>query len=150
MFGSVLQKQWLEMEKGKTSVVYLVQRDSGHAGRELKKVDWDDLVDDVFKEEVDQFFIESGVQLLHIRQRTNSWCVSQPTTLSEHGWTSPSNTSSCSSNTFNNWKPSGSQDLRGTKDNFPSPIDEGCCEKKQTELKESSATQTQQNLICTK
>ena len=111
--------------------------------------DWNNLVDDVLKEEVDQFFIESGVQGLHIRKRTNSWCVSQPTTLSEHGWASPSNTSSCSSNTFNNWKPSGSQDPRNTKENFPSPINDGCWEKKKTEPKESSASKTQQDLICT-
>ena len=48
------------MEKGKSSAVYLTQRDRGHVGKELKKVDWDGLVDDVFKEEVDHFIIESG------------------------------------------------------------------------------------------
>ena len=56
----------VEMEKGKGSAVYLTQRDRGHVGKELKRVDWDGLVDDVFKEEVDHFIIESGVQSLNI------------------------------------------------------------------------------------
>merc|ERR1711872_822473 len=62
----------IHMEKGKTSAVFLTHRDSGHVGQELQTVNWDNLVDDVFKEEVDQFFIESGVHLLHIRSyKTN-------------------------------------------------------------------------------
>ena len=69
------------MERGKGSTVYLTQRDSGHVGKELKKVDWDGLVDDVFKEEVDHFIIESGVQTLNIRQKTNSSCVNRPSSL---------------------------------------------------------------------
>ena len=68
------------MEKTKTSAVYLTQRDRRHVGKELKKVDWDCLVDDVFEEEVDHFIIESGVQSLNIRQKTNSWFVNQPST----------------------------------------------------------------------
>ena len=60
------------MENGKCNAVYLTQRDRGHVGKELKKVDWDGLVDDVFKEEVDHFIIESGVQYLNIGQRTKS------------------------------------------------------------------------------
>lgn len=59
------------MEKGKTSAVYLTQRDRGHVGKELKKVDWDGLVDDVFKKEVEHFIIESGVQSLDIRPINN-------------------------------------------------------------------------------
>ena len=90
LLGSVLQKQWLEMEKGKSIAVFLAQRNSGHVGKEIKNVDWDDLVDGVFKEEVDQFFIESGVHSLHIRQRTNNCCISQPTTSSEQEWSSQS------------------------------------------------------------
>jgi hypothetical protein len=66
------------MEKGKGSAVYLTQRDRGYVGKELKKVDWDGLVDDVFKEKVDHFIIESGVQSLNIRQRIYHWCVNQP------------------------------------------------------------------------
>jgi hypothetical protein len=84
------------MEKGKGSVVYLAQRDSGHVGKELKKVDWDGLVEDVFKEEVDHFIIESGVQSLNIRQNTNSWCVNQPSTSNLQQWRSPITTSSTS------------------------------------------------------
>ena len=86
------------MEKAKTSAVYLTQRDRGHVGKELKKVDWDGLVDDVFEEEVDHFIIESGVQSLNIRQKTNSWCVNQPYSSNSQQWTSPSTTyaSSCS------------------------------------------------------
>ena len=90
LLGSVLQKQWLEMEKGKSIAVFLTHRESGNEGKEIKNVDWDDLVDDVFKEEVDQFFIESGVHSLHIRQMTSNWCISQPTTSSEQEWSSQS------------------------------------------------------------
>ena len=68
LLGSVLQMQWLEMDKGKTIAVFLTHRESGNVGKEIKNVDWDDLVDDVFKEEVDQFFIESGVHSLQLRQ----------------------------------------------------------------------------------
>ena len=90
LLGSVLQMQWLEMDKGKSIAVFLTHRESGNVGKEIKNVDWDDLVDDVFKEEVDQFFIESGVHSLHIRQRTNNCCISQPTTSSEQEWSSQS------------------------------------------------------------
>ena len=50
------------MEKGR---VYLTPRDS--VGK--KNVDWDGLVNDVFKQEVDQFYIECGVQSLYIQQQ---------------------------------------------------------------------------------
>ena len=49
-----------------------------HVGKELKKDDWDGLVDDLFKKEIDHFIIESGVQSLNIRQNSNSWCANQP------------------------------------------------------------------------
>jgi len=91
------------MEKGKTSAVFLTQRDSGHVGQELQKVNWDNLVDDVFKEEVDQFFIESGVHSLHIRQRTNNWCSSHPSSSKEQGW--PLSATS-SASTSSSWKSS--------------------------------------------
>ena len=78
---SVSPEPQIHMEKGKTSAVFLTQRDSGHVGQELQKVNWDNLVDDVFKEEVDQFFIESGVNSLQIRQIMGS-NLSIKTTLS--------------------------------------------------------------------
>ena len=52
-----------EMEKGR---VYLTPRDS--VGKE--RVDWDGLVNDVFKQEVDHFYIECEVQSLYIQQRS--------------------------------------------------------------------------------
>ena len=70
------------MEKRKSCAVFLTHRDSEPVGKELKKLDWDGLVDEVFKEEVDQFCIESGVQALQIRQNTNSWAVSPLSTSS--------------------------------------------------------------------
>merc|ERR1711872_546755 len=91
----------IHMEKGKTSAVFLTHRDSGHVGQELKKVNWDNLVDDVFKEEVDQFFIESGVHSLHIRQRTNTWCSNHQSPSKDQGWSPPT---SASSSPANSWK----------------------------------------------
>jgi hypothetical protein len=64
--------------------VYLTPRDRGHVGKELKKVDWDVLVEDVFKEEVTR-----RVQSLNIRQKTNSWCVNQPSASNLQQWTLP-------------------------------------------------------------
>jgi len=83
--------------------VFLTQRDSGHVGQELQKVNWDNLVDDVFKEEVDQFFIESGVHSLQIRQRTNNWCSNHPSPTKEQGWP---HSASSSTATSNSWKSS--------------------------------------------
>merc|ERR1712189_129420 len=65
------------MAKVKSSAVFLTYRDCQPVGNELKKLDWDGLVDEVFREEVDQFYIENGVQALHIRQNTNSWAKIQ-------------------------------------------------------------------------
>merc|ERR1719318_1613471 len=62
------------MEKCRVSAVYLLPRDSGPG----EKVNWDGLVDEVFKEEVDQFVIESGVDGLWIRQKSEIWSRSQP------------------------------------------------------------------------
>ena len=53
-------------------------------------------VDDVFKEKVDDFIIESGVQSLNIRQRTSSWCINKPSNSNSQQWTSPAKTSSTS------------------------------------------------------
>ena len=86
------------MEKGKSSAVYLTQRDRGHVGKELKKVDWDGLVDDVFKEEVDHFIIESGVQTLNIRPIEN---ISKLPSQSVYQWTTQIATSSHSATSYN-------------------------------------------------
>ena len=57
------------MNKGsKSTAVFLELRDS----ITNKRFNWDGLVDDVFKEEVDQLVIEDGVRNLHIRQKQNS------------------------------------------------------------------------------
>ena len=53
------------MEKSKSSAVFLTQRDEEFVGQTLKRLDWDKLVDEVFQQEVDQFFIESGIQSLY-------------------------------------------------------------------------------------
>ena len=68
------------MEKRKSCAVFLTHRNNEPVGKELKKLDWDGLVDEVFKEEVDQFYIESGVQSLHIRQNINAWAVTPTST----------------------------------------------------------------------
>merc|ERR1711872_1201153 len=79
----VAGRQWTgRMAKTKSSAVFLTYRDCQPVGNELKKLDWDGLVDEVFREEVDQFYIENGVQALHIRQNTNSWARIQPTVSS--------------------------------------------------------------------
>ena len=62
------------------SDVYLMPRDS---------FNWDGLEDEVFKEEVDQFVIESGVQGLCIRQKSDIWSRSQPSNLTVLPWPSP-------------------------------------------------------------
>jgi hypothetical protein len=87
------------MEKGKTSAVYLTQRDRGHVGKELKRVDWDGLVEDVFKEEVDHFIIETGVQTLSIRPINN---IIKLPSQSIHRWTTQIPTSSSSAYHYNN------------------------------------------------
>ena len=56
----------------------------------VKKVDWDGLIDDVFKEEVDQFLNESGVQSLNIKEQNNNWCRRQPSNSATHGLTTSS------------------------------------------------------------
>jgi hypothetical protein len=69
----------------KCRVVYLMPRDSAPD----KKVNWDGLVDEVFKDEVDQFVIKSGVQGLYIRQKSDIRSRSQPSTSSSFTWLSP-------------------------------------------------------------
>merc|ERR1711915_1166717 len=81
----------IEMEKRKSCAVILTHRNSEPVGKELKKLDWDGLVDEVFKEEVDQFCIESGVQALHIQQNTNSWAVIPKSTSSSASRLFPTN-----------------------------------------------------------
>ena len=63
----------------KCSAVYLMPRDS---------VNWDGLVDKVFKDELDQFMIESGVQGLCIRQKSDIWSRSQLSSSTSLTWTS--------------------------------------------------------------
>ena len=75
------------------SKVYLTPRDSVPVRREVKNVDWDGLVEEVFKEEVDQFFIESGVESLHIEHQTNTWCRKQPSNSASQRGTSSSSSS---------------------------------------------------------
>merc|ERR1712189_91469 len=79
----VAGRQWTgRMAKVKSSAVFLTYRDCQPVGSELKKLDWDGLVDEVFREEVDQFYIENGVQALHIRQNKSSWPKIQPNSSS--------------------------------------------------------------------
>ena len=132
------------MEKGKGSVVYLTQRDRGHVGKELKKVDWDGLVEDVFKEEVDHFIIESGVQTLNIRQKTNSWCVNQPSTSNSQQWRSPLTTSPTSCYDWNG-KVSDPHN-QGSKKVTPSssPTSQSWWQKNQMKSVASSTTTTKQ------
>ena len=96
------------MEKGR---VYLTPRDS--VGKE--KVDWDGLVNDVFKQEVDQFFIECGVQSLYIQQQSKGWDINQQSssTAKESTWISSSVSLSSSNHT---WKDSNSCNSRCRQD----------------------------------
>ena len=54
------------MDNKRSTKVYLVPRE------EAVQVDWDGLVDKVFKEEVDHFLLESGMEALKIDQGVNS------------------------------------------------------------------------------
>ena len=53
------------------------------------RVIWDGLVDEVFKDELDQFMIESGVQGLCIRQKSDIWNRSQSSSSTSLTWPSP-------------------------------------------------------------
>ena len=55
------------MDFKRSSKVYLVPREK------VVQVDWDGLVDKVFKEEVDQFFLKSEMQALQIDQGVNRY-----------------------------------------------------------------------------
>ena len=79
---SVWKQQLLNMEKGRAIAVYLTPRDSVA----VKNVDWDCLVDDVFKEEVDQFVIETGMQSLNIENHTNSLFRSETSKSETQRW----------------------------------------------------------------
>ena len=86
-----------EMEKGR---VYLTPRDS--VGKE--RVDWDGLVNDVFKQEVDQFYIECGVQSLYIQQQSQGWDNNNQScsTVKESTWAPSSVSLSTSTPTWTN------------------------------------------------
>merc|ERR1719369_1351427 len=81
------------MEKVSYSKVFLTPRDTNTR----KSVDWDGLVDQVFKEEVNHFIVETGIQTLKLKDQTNSWCGRQENIIGQSCSSSPSSLPSSSS-----------------------------------------------------
>eukprot|EP00092_Neocalanus_flemingeri_P022623 GFUD01024536.1.p1 GENE.GFUD01024536.1~~GFUD01024536.1.p1 ORF type:complete len:149 (-),score=42.10 GFUD01024536.1:12-458(-) len=100
--------------------VYLTPRDSVAVRKEGKNVDWDGLVEEVFKEVVAQFLLESGIQDIKIEDQTNRCYREQQSTS-----TTKRRMSSSSAMTFkpflpNNWADPNSHNSRSRQNSSPS------------------------------